>query len=145
MGYYDFTADLRDAQSKEAELADLLRARGKVVYVSLNNDNRWDLELTMHDGRFITVEVKNDMLHERTGNLGVEFECRGKPSGIDVTWADWWCFALHDGFWVISTDKLRDLIANNLHFRVAVGGDAGSLTKMYLFKGHVLKPYMTLL
>lgn len=142
MGYYDFQTDLLNAQSKEVELADLLRTRGKVVYVSLNNDNRWDLELTMPDGRFITVEVKHDMTHERTGNLGVEFECRGKASGIDVTMADWWCFALYDGFWVIKTDKLRELIAQNRHFRIAVGGDPGSQTKMYLFRGHSLKPHM---
>lgn len=145
MGYYDFTTDLLNAQSKEVELADLLRARGKVAYVSLNNDSRWDLEATMPDGRFVTVEVKNDMLHARTGNLGVEFECRGKKSGINVTMADWWCFALHDGFWVIPTHKLRDLIDRKLFFRVAVGGDAGSCTKMYLFKGPLLKQYMTLI
>jgi hypothetical protein len=142
MGFYSFNEDLQSAQRTEVELADLLRLRGKVVYIGYNDDFRWDLELTFPDGRFVTVEVKNDMMHERTGNLGVEFEYRGKPSGIDKTWADWWCFALYDGFWVIKTDKLRQLIADNLHFRVAVGGDPGSNTKMYLFRGHILKPYM---
>jgi hypothetical protein len=145
MGYYSFHEDLENAQRTEVELADLLRLRGKVVYVGYNDDNRWDLELTFPDGRFVTVEVKKDMLHERTGNLGVEFESRHKPSGINVTMADWWCFALYDGFWVIKTEKLRQLIAQDAHFRVAVGGDVNSFTKMYLFRGRTLKSHMKLL
>lgn len=41
-----------------------------------------------------TVEVKKDYKAHRTGNIAVEFESRGKPSGIATTEAEWWAFIL---------------------------------------------------
>lgn len=37
------------------------------------------------------IEVKKDDWAVRSGNIAIEFECRGKPSGILVTQADFWC------------------------------------------------------
>lgn len=141
MAHYSFTYDLQDAKVKEAELASLLLRRGKAKNVEFNDDKRYDLKVELPTG-CVTIEVKHDMLYERTGNIGVEFESWGKPSGIDVTEADWWCFALHDGFWVIPTAKIKELVAQDVHWRVAVGGDKGSSTKMYLFRGPMLKHFM---
>jgi len=41
-----------------------------------------------------TVEVKKDYKTHKTGNIAVEFESRGKPSGIATTEAEWWAFVL---------------------------------------------------
>ena len=41
-----------------------------------------------------TVEVKKDYKTHKTGNVAVEFESRGKPSGIATTEAEWWAFVL---------------------------------------------------
>jgi hypothetical protein len=39
----------------------------------------------------LKVEVKRDDWTLRTGNIAVEFECRGKPSGVQVTESnEWW-------------------------------------------------------
>lgn len=37
-------------------------------------------------------EVKSDRLSYKTGNLFIEYECSGKPSGIMVTKADYWFY-----------------------------------------------------
>lgn len=145
MGHYDFKQDLRDAHAVEWELAFLLYSRGRAADVRANDDKRFDLEVLTTDSKRVTIELKHDMMYSKTGNLGVEFASWGKPSGIAVTEADYWCFALEDGFWTIKTEELRRLIDENWYFRVAVGGDVGSNTHMYLFKGPVLKELMTFL
>jgi hypothetical protein len=42
----------------------------------------------------VKVEVKTDRETHRTGNIVVEFECNGKPSGISTTEADYWAFVI---------------------------------------------------
>lgn len=55
------------------------------------------------------VEVKREMAFKKTGNIAVEFEYRGKPSGIATTDANYWCFKLdgYDTFLLLETDRLR--------------------------------------
>lgn len=40
------------------------------------------------------IEVKNDFFIDRTGNIAIEYENKGKPSGISVTEADWYAIFL---------------------------------------------------
>ena len=54
-----------------------------------------------------TIEVKRDLMAKVTGNLFIEFESRGKPSGIDKSEADYWCFALETVFILISSENLK--------------------------------------
>jgi len=39
----------------------------------------------------VKLEVKKDDWAIRSGNIAIEFECRGKPSGIQTTESDFWC------------------------------------------------------
>ena len=60
------------------------------------------------------VEVKHDSMASSTGNLAVEFECNGKPSGIAITEAGWWAFVSGGGgddkiVILIETERLKDL------------------------------------
>lgn len=57
-----------------------------------------------------TIEVKRDLKANETGNLFIEFESRGKPSGIDKSKADYWCFALKTVFILISSENLKALV-----------------------------------
>jgi hypothetical protein len=67
-----------------------------------NNDFRYDLKVgqvgeSLLGGLLsgsITCEVKRDFWIGRTGNIAVEFESRGKPSGITTSEADYWAFVL---------------------------------------------------
>jgi hypothetical protein len=39
----------------------------------------------------VKLEVKKDDWVTRSGNVAIEFESRGKPSGIETTESDFWC------------------------------------------------------
>ena len=60
------------------------------------------------------VEVKLDRWAQVTGNIAVEFENRGKPSGILKTRADYWCFVIEikgsqDLMIMIDTERLKSM------------------------------------
>jgi hypothetical protein len=41
-------------------------------------------------GNDSTIEVKSDRMARKTGNVFIEVESRGKPSGLSTTLADHW-------------------------------------------------------
>lgn len=67
--------------------------------MEFNNDFRHDLKVGQVGEQLLadilqgkTVEVKRDFWISRSENLAVEFESRGKPSGIATSEADYWAF-----------------------------------------------------
>ena len=67
------------------------------------------------------VEVKRDFKARETGRVYVELSCKGRPSGINVTDAEFWFFILSergslleliaDGAGIfVSTERLRRLV-----------------------------------
>ena len=141
-GAYNFDIDLPNAYAVEMEFKELIESRKDVREVTKNDNYKYDLKVQKKDGTEFTLEIKNDMLSAKTGNIGVEFECRGNPSGIARSLADYWIYKLTDGYWMISAKKLKRLIDEGEFFREAIGGDEGSNTKMYLFKADKLKAEM---
>ena len=85
------------------------------------------------------VEVKRDFKVSETGNVAIEFECRGKKSDIAVTKATWWAIVLdgdiftHEVIIFIKTTRLKE-IARDMYKNkgFVIGGDKGSNTKMVL-------------
>jgi hypothetical protein len=75
------------------------------------------------------IEVKYDGdISNRTENVYVEYECRGKRSGIATTEADYWVFKLSgERAIVIGTEqlknRLRELIRNGMAKSGVKGGD----------------------
>ena len=55
------------------------------------------------------IEVKRDKWICKSGNIAVEYESRGRKSGIAKSTADWWCFILSGGM----EDKMILLIETN--------------------------------
>jgi hypothetical protein len=87
--------------------------------VNYNNDFKYDLKIgqvgetmlneILHDS---TIEVKRDSWIGRTGNIAVEYQSRGKPSGISTTKASHWCFIFSNEFndevmIIIETERLK--------------------------------------
>lgn len=74
------------------------------------------------------IELKTDRVCQTTGNVFVEFESRGKQSGISVTTAIYWVYCLwtdkfKDQTYVfIPTRRLKKLIKDN-EYRIMKGGD----------------------
>ena len=73
-------------------------------------------------------ELKTDRLSHKTGNAVVEFESRGKESGIITSKSDIWLFKIVDKndkhlFSIeIPLDRLREKVYNST-YRIVAGGD----------------------
>ena len=151
MAEYNFTEDVTQGEKGELIIKYFLESNG-YTFISDNKDYRYDLEMSLpvdKGGSLVkvsTFEVKTDVYclpHSDTNNLFVEFECRGKDSGINVSEADYYVNYypyLHEA-WFIRIDKLKDLINSNEFEVKEFSGDAGSNTKGYVIPRYKFKPY----
>ena len=58
----------------------------------------------------VRAEVKRDFWAKRTGNVAIEFESRGKPSGIAVTDSLYWIIGIEGGVVIIAeTEKVKKI------------------------------------
>ncbi len=90
----------------------------KGTYVmEYNNNFKYDLAIGQAEEIWLgdllkgaKLEVKRDFKSTKTGNIYVEYECRGKPSGVSTTEADYWAFILNgERVIIVPTDFLKDL------------------------------------
>jgi len=97
----DFKYDLKIGQVKEKQLAEIL------------NDK--------------TIEVKYDLKALETGNVYVEYQSRGKPSGISTSEAEYYCFAFGGTYHLIATIDLKRRCRKYLETsRDKKGGDSNT-------------------
>lgn len=141
---YNFDLDLPIAKKTEEQVAKFLIKHAQMKFLGECDTNAYDLKMSTKDDKIVTIEVKEDFTCQRTGNVGVEYECRGKPSGISVSKADAYLYKIHEpngkkSLYVIATKNLKKMIAEEQYFRVVNGGDPGSNSMNYLFKLDVIK------
>jgi len=98
------------------------------------------------------IEVKSERdVWQKTGNIAIEYECYGKPSGINATESDYWFHNLCIGdetfaTIVFDTASLRRIISNLDSKRSVSGGD-NNAARMYLlnlqklFSSDVIKAF----
>lgn len=139
MAHYDFHSDLAVATKTEREVGEFLESKYNLKVLEHNNDNRYDLLVENQTGYRIGIEIKEDFMSHSTGNIAIEYHSRGKPSGISVTQAEIYIYKVvyPDGRYELlsaKVDDIRKAISESKYFRVVNGGDAGSNTKMYLFR-----------
>jgi hypothetical protein len=87
-----------------------------------NSDFRFDLKIG-NEGeelfgslfRGTEMEVKTDFQTHRTGNFYIEYESRGKPSGIATTQAKYWC--------LIATKTPEKTLDDNLLYMITIETD----------------------
>lgn len=120
--------------------------------ITFNRDKKFDLQLArgsaaerrlaaiLECDKIERIELKTEnWLWERTGNLCVEYQWNGKPSGITATEADYWFHALERdgkllGYFAFPVDNLwRLVVGAQLDGRVRIGGD-DNLSKVALIK-----------
>lgn len=140
MGHYDFKKDLNVSNKTEYNIVALLKRLYPdcIKSIHINCDYRYDLLIVTNNDKKIRIEVKEDFMCKKTGNVAVEFMCRGRISGISKTEADLYLYKIHEpdgtiGIYTINVKWLRDIIALGKYDRMVVGGDEGSCTKNYLF------------
>ena len=83
------------------------------------------------------IEVKSERdIWQRSGNIAIEYECYGKPSGIKATESDYWFhnLCINDETYatlVFRTDFLRRIIDSLDYVKSVKGGD-NMAARMYL-------------
>ena len=112
---YDFKVDLPKGEESERTIAFLLY---------------------MNDGDLI--EAKRDFIVSNTGNVAIEYECRGKPSGIAKTKAAWWAILLNGNKYngevivLIRTERLKEIARKYRDTERDVSGGDDGKAKMIL-------------
>ncbi len=106
----NFDLDLKFGQAKENELQEILHCK--------------------------TIECKTDKLCQKTGNIFIEFEDAGRPSGINKTKSTYYAICLYKKernkkqIWIlIPTEILKKLM---LKYPIKKGGDN------YEARGHII-------
>jgi len=136
--HYQFQKDLKDGASFEEEVTKLLKGYLDDFVFITNKTKEYDIlvsdtfENVSNNSKNVTFEVKNDLMATKTGNVAIEYECRGEESGLVVTTADWWVHGIDGIPYFITVDKLREICL--LATKKVIGGDKGSSTKLYLIK-----------
>tara|TARA_Y100000401_G_scaffold24248_1_gene16676 strand:+ start:554 stop:964 length:411 start_codon:yes stop_codon:yes gene_type:complete len=129
---------------KDRKKFDIDLAYGKV---------REDLVKEMLQDKKIEVKSERDVW-KRTGNIAIEYQCYGKPSGINATEADYWFHNLCVGedvyaTLVFKTENLKKII-DSLERKVSVSGGDHNASRMYLvslqklFDVKTIKEYISL-
>ncbi len=112
-----------------------------------NSDFRYDLEVGQVKENELAsiiqnkkIEVKTDLQAYETGNVYVEYESRGKPSGISTSQADYYCFVISkDTFIFISSAELKKRCRRLLNTdRDRKGGDSNTSKGILLPVTHLL-------
>ena len=128
---------------------------------SVANRKKFDLDLEygkvreqqvadMLQDKKIEVNSERDVW-QKTGNIAIEYECYGKPSGINATESDYWFHNLCIGdetfaTIVFDTASLKRII-NNLDYKKSVSGGDNNASRMYLlnlqklFSSDVIKAF----
>ena len=144
MANYNFGEDLKLGNKGEEFVATFLQTKG-CEYIDSNKDNKYDIKMITNNIE-TTYEIKTDVFVAPiydTGNIFIEFESRGKQSGISVTQADWFVtyFKYLKEIWFIKSKTLKTLIQNNNFEIFYDAGDVGSATHGYLIKRKDFKEY----
>jgi signal recognition particle subunit SEC65 len=127
-----FDIDLAYGKVREQRVADMLQ-NGKI-------------EVKTERGNF-----SNPKSWVHTGNIAIEFESYGKPSGINATESDYWFHNLDIGdetfaTVVFNTQSLKRII-NKLDYKRTVSGGDNMASRMYLlnleklFSSDVIKAF----
>ena len=84
--------------------------------MEFNSDFKYDLSFGVEGESWFkelfecelgTIEVKTDRKANETGNIYIEFQSRGKPSGIATSQSDYWVYKTNDFAFIFETEKLK--------------------------------------
>jgi hypothetical protein len=130
-----FNESLKLSEPSEKLIYDIIKPH--VDSIIKNNDYRFDF-LIKKDGKEIKIEVKFDDVFLTTRNFAVEFECRGKPSGIKTSESDFWVFVdSNNNIYCINASILKELCKIS-ETRTAKCKDG--INKIYTVKEKVFLP-----
>lgn len=117
MNNNDFKADLADGKKAEQLYKYILLCSG-ITHVVINESKVYRIlqgyDLIYYiNGQEVKVEVKHDRIAEQSGKFAIEARYNGKDSGISITKAKYYAILKENIFYVIKTEKLKQLIESN--------------------------------
>lgn len=134
---YNFKQDVVSGESGEDEVVAYMESLGMKFIGKSMKESSYDIVM-QHGDRVITYEVKTDIYPVDTGRMVIEFESRGKPSGISVTNADYFCYYYKNlgEIWNIKTSTLRSIVELFYDSMAILDniGDVGSNTRGYVLE-----------
>ena len=130
--------------------------------IESRNDFKYDLKIGQLAEKTVgkllmlddsTIEVKLDLLAQKTGNIAIEYRSRGKKSGISTTKAKYWVFviSIEDKEYgefpivVITTEYLKEIARKYYKLGRTIRGGDNNTSEMVLvpikdiFKGNINK------
>jgi hypothetical protein len=130
---YNFQHDLALSKESVNKVIDYLTSIGAIDILQ-NDDSRYDISFTL-DSKTFTMEVKEDFMYHRTGNVAIEYSSREKDSGVATSVADLWCYVLnrgigYDGTYFVNLSTLRKHLETHTYPQ-SEGGD-NLTSKLYL-------------
>ena len=127
---YNFAEDLKDGQKGEQVIRHFVESTMDLKYIKDNDTNAFDLLFQGNGEDPTTFEVKTDLWEKDwnkggSGNMAIEYKCRGVPSGIRTSLATYFAYYFpyieHKHLWVISVKNLKELLKDCVSKRVSGG------------------------
>ena len=142
----DFEKDLVDGHKGEEAVRHFVETVMQKQFIKFNNNERYDILFQNDYEEPVTFEVKTDYWEKDwdkggSGNMAIEYMCRGKPSGIRKTKATHFAYyfpnILDKHLWVIEVKNLKKLL-KICDFKRVNGGETyydsdEKVAKLYLF------------
>jgi len=104
--------------------------------MNYNNDFKYDLKVGQTKEEELgvifsskTIEVKYDLQALQTGNVFVEYESRGKKSGLSTSLSDYYCFCFGETFHLIKTFELKNRCREFLRTKRDIKGGDNNTSK----------------
>ena len=137
MSYNKFLKDLVKGEQTEAQLSNYYQSKGFKEVSRRGKGVEWDLVLqSPKSNKIKSFEIKTDfyVTEPGMGGMWIEFECRGKDSGIRTTTADKWAHYFYhiNQLWVTDVQTIKDLLEEYTFNTSWYSGDKGSNTKGYI-------------
>ena len=139
--YDEFQKNLKIVNKAERIILDdyCQRFNNKLVIDgTVDGAKEYDAMLITNELTIDMLELKFDFMSTITGNFFCEFIQNGKPSGIETTHSNKYGVISPSGttsahkVYIISTDKLKELISNNNYRELNCGHDKGGRARGYL-------------
>ena len=121
---------MEDGQKGEEAVRHFVETVMHKKWIKYNDDASYDILFQNEYEEPVTFEVKTDLWEKNmddgvSGNMVIEYKCRGKKSGIRKTKATYFAYYIPNirdkQLWVISVENLKKLIKNNRFKRVNGG------------------------
>ena len=118
----DFEKDLADGQKGEAAVKHFVETTLEIPFFKYNDTKAFDIMFQSVGEEPVFFEVKTDYFEKDwtkggSGNMAIEYKCRGKPSGVRTSLATHFAYYFPNiedkHLWVIPMEDLNSLLKGN--------------------------------